>query len=247
LNMTRWKTILVVSLLGASVALYGIHYFLFKDFYHIAYYMLMDLAFLPLQALIAVLVLNRILEYRDKQLRMEKLNMVIGAFFSEAGTHLLTYISDMDPQLNLLKNELAIRSDWKPEQFNDAAKKLKGHTFKVTVTDKNIAYLKDFLIHHQEFMLRLLENPMVLEHETFTDLLRSVFHLTEELAARPDLADLPEPDMRHITIDIERIYCVMVSQWIAYMGYLGQNYPFLFSFALRTNPFDASASPIVVS
>jgi hypothetical protein len=206
---------------------------------------LMDIAFLPLQALIAVLVLNRILEYRDKQIRLEKLNMVIGAFFSEAGTHILTYVSDMDSKLSDLKKDLSINSDWTPQQFDTATRKLQAHPFKVAVKSENVLYLKEFLLRQREFLLRLLENPMVLEHETFTELLRSVFHLIEELAARPNTTSLPEPDMRHLQIDIERIYKLMVSQWVAYMRYLGQNYPFLFSFALRTNPFDTNASPII--
>jgi hypothetical protein len=30
-----------------------------------------------------------------------------------------------------------------------------------------------------------------------------------------------------------------------YMKYMKENYPYLFSFAMRTNPFDREASPIV--
>jgi len=39
--------------------------------------------------------------------------------------------------------------------------------------------------------LRLLENPVLLEHESFTELLRSVFHLSEELEQRDDFGKLP--------------------------------------------------------
>lgn len=38
---------------------------------------------------------------------------------------------------------------------------------------------------------------------------------------------------------------VMALEWIAYMQYLKKHYPYLFSFALRINPFDQEASPIV--
>jgi hypothetical protein len=55
-----------------------------------------------------------------------------------------------------------------------------------------------FLLEERDFLLRLLENPTLLEHESFTDLLRAVFH-----------------------------------------------HPYLFSLAMRTNPFDRQASPIV--
>ena len=37
------------------------------------------------------------------------------------------------------------------------------------------------------FFLRLVENPMVFEHETFTDLILAINHLDEELKARDNL------------------------------------------------------------
>ena len=39
----------------------------------------------------------------------------------------------------------------------------------------------------RDFLLRLLENPNLLEHDSFANLLLAVFHLTEELAQRRDL------------------------------------------------------------
>lgn len=94
-------------------------------------------------------------------------------------------------------------------------------------------------------MLRLLENPNLLEHEKFTELLRAVFHFTEELEERVDLNELPETDKMHLSGDIKRAYVHLVNQWIDYMKYLKDNYPYLFSLAIRINPFDKEASPIV--
>jgi hypothetical protein len=33
-------------------------------------------------------------------------------------------------------------------------------------------------------------------------------------------------------------------EWLAYMKHLKHAYPYLFSLAMRTNPFEAEASPI---
>jgi hypothetical protein len=93
--------------------------------------------------------------------------------------------------------------------------------------------------------VRLLENPTLLEHESFTDLLRAVFHLAEELAYREDLSQSPGTDRAHLEGDINRAYHLLVHQWLDYMEYLKMNYPYLFSLAMRTNPFDRQASPIV--
>jgi hypothetical protein len=90
-------------------------------------------------------------------------------------------------------------------------------------------------------MLRLLENQALLEHATFTDMLWAVFHLTEELAARGDLSALPDPDRRHIELDMGRAYGRLLAEWLRYVEHLKAQYPYLYSFAVRTNPFDPEA------
>jgi len=96
-------------------------------------------------------------------------------------------------------------------------------------------------------LLRLWENPNLLEHEDFTGTLRAVFHLKEELLSRDDLEELPETDKAHLAGDINRAYALMVQQWVDYMKHLKDSYPYLFSHAMRTNPFDRNASPIVTA
>jgi hypothetical protein len=71
----------------------------------------------------------------------------------------------------------------------------------------------------------------------------SVFHLTEELASRSDVRELSEPDILHIAIDMKRVYGLLMAEWLDYMQHLRENYPYLFSFAMRTNPFDPAAAP----
>src|SRR5659263_192026 len=105
--------------------------------------------------------------------------------------------------------------------------------------------MKEFLMQQRSFLVRLLENPALLEHAEFTEVLRALFHLTEELDSRDRLSDLPETDYAHLAGDIQRVYNRLVSQWLDYMEYLKNNYPYLFSLAIRKNPFDETASPIV--
>jgi len=79
----------------------------------------------------------------------------------------------------------------------------------------------------------------------FTDLLRAVFHLTEELERREDVSRLPDTDYAHIAGDIKRAYIIIVREWLDYVKYLKEKYPYLFSLAMRTNPFDQTATPFV--
>jgi hypothetical protein len=76
-------------------------------------------------------------------------------------------------------------------------------------------------------------------------LLRAVFHLAEEFSYREDLSVLPDSDKLHLAGDAKRAYHLLVYQWLDHMRFLKDNYPYLFALAMRTNPFDRAASPIV--
>lgn len=73
-------------------------------------------------------------------------------------------------------------------------------------------------------MLRLLENPVLLEHEAFTDVLRTVFHLIGEMDKREDLTAPPAVDREHLGGDINRVYGLIVVQRLDDMHYLKQHY-----------------------
>ncbi|MGB7970355.1 MAG: hypothetical protein WCF31_00150 [Candidatus Deferrimicrobiaceae bacterium] len=96
------------------------------------------------------------------------------------------------------------------------------------------------------FLLSLLGNPNLLEHESFTDLLWAVFHLAEELGSRDSVSSLPESDQEHLIGDIRRINVLLSLEWLAYMRHLQEDYPYLFSLAVRINPFDLEAKVEVV-
>jgi hypothetical protein len=76
-------------------------------------------------------------------------------------------------------------------------------------------------------------------------MLWAVFHLAEELEARGDFSKLPASDLKHLEGDIKRAYMAITVEWLWYMDHLRRQYPYLFSLAVRQNPFDASASVIV--
>jgi hypothetical protein len=109
----------------------------------------------------------------------------------------------------------------------------------------DLVRLKEFLSARREFLLTLLENPSLLEHDRFTELLWAVTHLDEELEARQSLADLASKDLEHIAGDIRRMYDHLASEWLDYAEHLKTNYPYLFSLILRTHPFQDHPSPIV--
>ena len=190
-------------------------------------------------------VTEMMLSRREKQVRMEKLKMVIGVFFSEVGTQLIKDFADYDPNFDEVRKGLIVTEKWTHQDFITVSRHLKNSAFAVEIQNVDWQPLANFLIGKRDFLVRLLENPILLEHESFTNLLRAVFHLTEELDFREDLKQLPHADRMHIAGDIKRVYHLLVDQWLDYMEHLKDNYPYLFNLAMRTNPFDRKASVTV--
>ena len=246
--MTKWFYAKLAALFGALSALvYCAHYLLFHDAHHIFIYLIGDLGFMFLEVLLITLVFHELLSKREKKAMLEKLNMVIGAFFSEVGTDLLKFFSDMDPQEDRISRELIITKDWTDQGFNEIINRIKSTKFEIEPYRGDLPGLQRFLKQKREFLVRLLENPNLLEHDAFTGVLWAIFHLGEELAARKDIENLGAADIDHIKGDIIRAYGNLLEEWLEYMMHLKDNYPYLFSLALRKNPFDPNAHPEIES
>ncbi len=241
MNDKRWRLILGASLLAASTALYLVHFLIFRDSYHIFIYLLGDIAFLPVQVLLVTMILNELLERRSRQDLLHKLNMVIGAFFAETGTELLGLLASFDSVADALRDDMVPAPGWTDRQFADAGAAIAAHDFKMDATRGDLIVLRDYLVKQRPFLLRLLENQNLLEHQSFTDTLWAVFHIADELAHRDDFASLPASDLAHLSGDIKRAYAALAVQWLAHLQHLKANYPYLFSLAVRTNPFDPTA------
>lgn len=241
----RWQILLGLALILLSLFLYLIDYAIFGDARHIFIYLLGDIAFVPIEVLLVTLILNGLLSQREKGARLEKMNMVIGSFFSEVGTLLLTYFSDFDPELETIRKFLIVTDIWSEREFLTVSKRLRNYDYEVEIRKIDLEGLRRFLLSKRDFLLRLLENPALLEHESFTQLLRAVFHFSEELERREKVTQLPDSDYEHLALDVNRAYTLLVQQWLDYVKYLKDNYHYLFSLVMRTNPFDQTASPFV--
>jgi len=246
-RVTARQVVLAGVLVVISAALYAGHWLVFRDAHHIFIYMLGDIAFVPIYVLLATLVLARLLTLREQRSRRDKLNMVVGSFLSEVGTKLLGWLARRDPALEDIRRELVVGRGWTKREFDRVATRLHDFPFSLRVERPELPGLKAELRGHRDFMLRLLENPSLIENEEFTELLRAVFHLVEELDHRAGFDNLPDTDIAHLQADAMRAYGRLVRVWLEHMRYLKDRYPYLFSLAVRTNPFDPDASPVVTA
>jgi hypothetical protein len=182
---------------------------------------------------------------REGSERLRKMNMLVGVFFSEIGTTLLRTFSALDPEIAEIQNALVITDHWSRSDFAQAGSVITGHRTMIKSTSLDLVALNEFLSSNKPLMLTMLENPYLLEYETFTELMQALFHVTEELRVRNRLTDLPQADYAHLSNDINRVYGLLIREWLVYMQHLKENYPYLFSLAMRTNPFDTKASPFL--
>lgn len=240
-----WMPTFVLSLIALSAAVYFIHYLVFSDLEHLLKYGLHELAFVPVEVLLVSLILHRLLERREKRERLEKLNMVIGTFFVEMGSDALSLIAAFDTDDPALPERYSPRASWTEKEYAAAIAAVHSVSGGVDARQGDLVALNDYLKQNREFMMRMLENPNLFEHDEFTDLLWALVHLSEELSRRPSLADLPDSDLLHLSGDIERAYGYLLARWLHYLEDLRTRYPYLYSLAIRTNPFDPNASPIV--
>ncbi|HUU18985.1 MAG TPA: hypothetical protein VMW72_17675 [Sedimentisphaerales bacterium] len=109
-----WNQRLIFGLLLVllSVLFYAFHYVIFRDAHHIFIYLVGDIAFVFIEVLLVTLIIHQVLSEREKRSMLKKLNMVIGAFFSEVGTPLLRRFREFDSDSEKISKHLVVRDEW---------------------------------------------------------------------------------------------------------------------------------------
>lgn len=239
MKIKREITVMVIILVLLSAVLYFLHYLVFNDLHHVFIFFLGDIAFLPVEIVFVSLIFHKIIEEREKKNTLRKLNMLLGVFFSEIGNQLLDTLTKNDNHIDTIKEKLIFNNQWGNKDFENAISIVNGYDPDLNHLD--FGFLKEFLGKHRDFLLKIMENPTLLEHEFFSELMMALFHLQEELINREDVHRLSENDVLHIRSDAARVYERLLTDWLVYMRHLKNEYPYLFSFAIRTNPFDDKA------
>jgi hypothetical protein len=244
-NYTLHSRHAVLLLLLLSLLAYAIDYLIFGHAPEIAAGFLGNFAFLPIYVLFVTLVIERVIRERERSAIRQKLNMVIGLFYSEVGTELMRILGGFLPDPDELTRRFKVTADWSDRDFKAAAEFLKGYDLRMESKRSDLESLREYMMEKKRFLLGLLENPNLLEHDAFTDLLWAVSHLVQELEARKSLCGLTDTDMNHLSGDMQRAFSYLLREWLVYMQHLKSDYPYLYSLAVRMNPMDPDAHPEV--
>jgi len=240
-----WLLVTASALVAVSAVIYLIHYLVFHDPHHIFLYLVGDIAFVPIEVLLVVIVIERLLARHERRERRQKLNMIIGTFFSELGMQLLGVLNAAVRNAATLRPHLAVDAGWSARKYQESLAFVERFAYDVEIRPLDLPALRRTLVARRDFMVLLLASPGFMEHERFADLLQGIFHLLEELAARETLDELPDADLAHLAGDVRRVYSRLTGEWLLYCRHLQQEYPYIFSIVVRTHPLQEEPSPVV--
>ena len=228
---------LVGILLLASLILYIINFLLFRDLHHIGMFFTEDLAFIPIEVLVTVMIIEKALERREKKNKIRKINLLIEVFFEEVGNELLTAIASRDKGCHKISCLLPKDHGKISDSYKEIKEAIENYNCSLKLDENDIDHIYEILCENKEGLIRFIENPYLVEHDIFTDLLQSSIHLYSEIKVRKKNGKLSETDISHLNVDILRMYKYLSKEWLVYIQYIEKEYPFLYTFALDHAPF----------
>lgn len=237
-NFIKYNLKTFIALSGISIILYMIHFFIFGDAKETLSVVLLTLAYSPVGIFYDIVILNKILEQREKAKMTNRTNIIIGSFYHEIGNDLIKVISKGDNTIKTLRDINKIDKNWKVENFIKLREAVLNYKCDINIKNIDLIKLKNLLSQKEEFILNLIMNNTLAEYEEFNNMLLETLHLRDEMELRNfELSDQCL-NLGHLNVDICRTYIELITQWVNYMKHLKIVYPSLFIKALIESPFN---------
>ncbi|MDB2043369.1 hypothetical protein, partial [Clostridium perfringens] len=166
-----------IGLIGLSLVLHYVHYLIFQDLHHTLIFLFADIAFIPMEVFFTTLVIDKLLEKREKEHLRDKLSMLIGVFFSELGTDILNTFVYADDNTEIIAKEALVTKEWNKNEFKNLEKLVDEYEYDIDIKKVDLIALEKKLNAQKDLVINLITNPMLIEHEEFSDMLMSILHL----------------------------------------------------------------------
>ena len=191
-RLLSWQVGLSVALISLSAFVYYIHYLLFRDAHHILIYLVGDLGVVFVEVLLVTIIIDELLGLREKQALLQKLNMVIGAFFSEVGLTLLRMMVGGRRTTQAMGQEgrLVVSGGVDGEGFRGGLAASGGARPCDHPGAGDPGELEERSWGEEGLPAAAAGEPEPAGARSFTNLLWAVFHVTEELPYRPSVEGL---------------------------------------------------------
>ncbi|MDO5848264.1 MAG: hypothetical protein Q4P18_01900 [Methanobrevibacter sp.] len=241
-----WKIRFAVVMIIIAFIFFASRMLYLGDSEEVVSYLWKQIGFIPVNILLVAFLIDGIISKKEHEAILEKVDMIMGTFFTKLGNdlvHMISTASVNTVSTHALKN---IR-DWDDKDYENKLKEFKEHPVEFDTALKGeerakfLNEIQDILSENRDFIINLINNPNLLKKGEFSGLMIALLHLDEELARRGDLNNVSDTDFAHLKGDIARVYSHLIYEWIYYLRYLNKFYPYMISLAIRTNPFDCDA------
>ncbi len=222
------KAAVALILLSLSAALYFLVYSILGDGWAIGRYFLIHFAFLPIHALVLGIILEEVLNWRERRSRQRKLNFFMGIFFRQMGVDLYVRMVELVENRDELEKLTMVQPHWSARQFRAARQALRSFPLGMLSDAQSLESLFDLLEKREQEILELTRNPSLWEYERLYRVLVALFHLIEERRFLGDLSALRPQALEHLARDVGKALLFLLRLWLAYLEFLKGEHPVLF-------------------
>ena len=131
-----------IGLIGLSLVLHYVHYLIFQDLHHTLIFLFADIAFIPMEVFFTTLVIDKLLEKREKEHLRDKLSMLIGVFFSELGTDILNTFVYADDNTEIIAKEALVTKEWNKNEFKNLEKLVDEYEYDIDIKKVDLIALE---------------------------------------------------------------------------------------------------------
>lgn len=222
------KSVIALGLVGLSLLLYGFSYWLFGDLDLIRKYFMLHLAFLPVHALVLTVILEELLNFRERASRRHRLDTYLGVFFRRMGIDLYLRLVSLMENREELESIILVHPRWTHRDFREAHRRLARLQPRMQPDPQGMRALMDFLLANESEILEMTRNPYLWEFDNFYRMVVAFFHFLEQTRFR-DQPTLASPWLLgHLAEEAGRTLLMLMHIWLGYLEQLKKDHPALF-------------------
>ncbi len=224
----------VILLLIASIVIYGVQLIVFHDPNTTAFYILQDVAFLPISIAVATIVVGEYLSEKEKKDRQEKTQMLCSGFFTEMGNELLQVLLPLSKEKADIKNLFETVEVNDGKSLDELREKINKMPIRIELNEAAYKKIEKMITESRDLLLIFSSNPLLIDHADFTKMLWALFHLVDEFRLRGPYESLSVADMGHIESDFAEILKLVLINWSRNRLFTKKQYPNYFNSSVGT-------------
>jgi hypothetical protein len=222
------KAVIALGLLGLSLLLYGVNFWLFGDLDLMRKYFMLHLAFLPVHALVLTVILEELLNFRERISRLRRLDTYLGVFFRRMGIDLYLRLVVLLDNREELEDIILVQPGWNHRDFRNAHRRLARFQPRMRPDPQGMRALLDFLVANDNEILEMTRNPYLWEYDNFYRMVVAFFHFLEQTRFRDEPALASPWLLGHLAEEAGRTLLMLMHIWLGYLEQLKKDHPALF-------------------